>query len=106
MAVSDTLSRQAKQCPFIRLNERDNVAVAGADIPAGTSLDVDSIVLTIRHDTPRAHKFALMDIPSGGYVVKYGEIIGQATGPIQAGDHVHLHNLASLRGSPESKGER
>jgi len=52
---------------------------------------------------PLGHKFALTKIPSGGSVIKYGEIIGQATQPIQAGDHVHLHNVQSLRDSEQAK---
>ena len=37
---------------------------------------------------------ALADVPTGGQVRKYGQVIGVATRPIQAGEHVHTHNLA------------
>lgn len=89
--------------PFVRLNQSDNVCVAGAEVPAGTSLGNDGAMITTRHVIPLGHKFALTDIPSGASVIKYGEIIGVATRPIRAGAHVHLHNLQSLRDSEQAK---
>ena len=43
------------------------------------------------------HKFSLRDIAKGAVVRKYGEAIGHATQDIQAGEHVHTHNLKSNR---------
>jgi altronate dehydratase len=43
------------------------------------------------------HKFALHAIARGALVHKYGEAIGHATCDIQAGEHVHTHNLKSNR---------
>jgi altronate dehydratase small subunit len=37
-------------------------------------------------------------IGKGDDVVKYGEIIGRATADIAKGEHVHVHNIESLRG--------
>lgn len=50
-------------------------------------------------DIPRGHKVALTDMRSGAYVIKCGEAIGVATRDIRRGQHVHIHNLDSLRGS-------
>ena len=50
--------------------------------------------MRLRDDVPAGHKVALRDIPPGGQVRKYGQVIGVATGPIAAGEHVHTHNLA------------
>ena len=44
---------------------------------------------------PAGHKFALCDIKSGEYVIKYGEIIGRATEDIKKGEWVHTHNIRS-----------
>ena len=44
------------------------------------------------------HKVALRTIAAGEPVTKYGETIGRATQAIGPGDHVHLHNLESMRG--------
>ncbi len=63
----------------LQITEKDNVAVSleGTDtVPAG-------------------HKVALSDIRKGGFVIKYGQIIGRATADIKAGEWVHSHNLRS-----------
>ena len=38
------------------------------------------------------HKIAREDIPLGGAVTKFGQVIGYATRPIAAGEHVHSQN--------------
>lgn len=91
--------------PFIRLNPIDNVAVAGVDIPPGTAIEIDGNTITIRQAIPAGHKFALREIAEGDHVFKYGEVIGRAVQQIQIGEHVHLHNLQSLRDSAEMKGK-
>lgn len=39
------------------------------------------------------HKYALKDIKKGENVIKYGNPIGHATEDINAGEHVHSHNV-------------
>ena len=39
------------------------------------------------------HKYALCRIKAGDNVIKYGQPIGHATCDIEAGDHVHTHNV-------------
>jgi altronate dehydratase small subunit len=34
----------------------------------------------------------------GDDVIKYGEVVGRTTATINIGDHVHVHNVESLRG--------
>ena len=48
----------------------------------------------VRQLVQPGHKVALNDVAEGNPVRRYGQIIGFATKPIQAGDHVHSHNLA------------
>jgi altronate hydrolase len=43
------------------------------------------------------HKFAVRPIREGDAVSKYGQIIGFAGRAIAAGEHVHVHNVASSR---------
>ena len=69
----------ANPSPYIRLHESDNVAVVTRETDA---------------NIPRGHKIALMHIPQGDVVRKYGSLIGRATCDIAQGDHVHSHNLA------------
>lgn len=54
--------------------------------------------LTALDDIAYGHKIALQDIASGSTVLKYGLSIGRATRDIQAGEHVHTHNVESERG--------
>lgn len=56
------------------------------------------ITVTATTDIAYGHKIALVDIPKGGTVLKYGLSIGTATTDIKAGDHVHTHNVESNRG--------
>lgn len=84
------------------IDARDNVATAVADLTAGkeaTTRFVDEIVkLAPACDIPLGHKFALTDIEAGAPIIKYGYTIGIAKEPIAKGQHVHVHNVESLRG--------
>lgn len=53
------------------------------------------VLLAPQGDIPAGHKVALCDIQKGGFVYKYGEVIGRATQNIRAGEWVHTHNLRS-----------
>lgn len=46
---------------------------------------------------PLCHKVSLLPIEVGGPIVKYGQKIGEALGPIAAGRHVRVHNMRSAR---------
>ena len=78
----------------IRLHRTDNVAVARVPIPAGTELCVEGLRLVTREDIPAGHKIALQAIRPGELVERYGQAIGRASQPIEAGRHVHTHNLS------------
>lgn len=81
------------------IDSADNVATNVADpIPQGTTVDVNGQQVVARQDIPYGHKIALREIPKGQTVRKYGLSIGDATTDIQAGDHVHTHNVESNRG--------
>jgi altronate hydrolase len=76
---------------WLRVHPRDNVIVALESLPRGT--EVESV--TTRDAVPPGHKVAVVPIPKGTHVIKYGYSIGLATRDIQPGDHVHSHNLTS-----------
>jgi altronate hydrolase len=76
------------------LNEKDNVAVASAPVPAESEVIVDGHKIVARETIMPGHKIALRPISSGGLVHKYGEVIGKATIDITPGDWVHNHNIA------------
>ena len=47
-------------------------------------------------DVGPGHKIALLAIPVKGKVIRYGEVIVEATHPINPGDWVHIHNTEPL----------
>jgi hypothetical protein len=75
------------------MDSRDNVATALQDLPQGTTVEVGGQKLLLLDPIPFGHKFALVEVPSGHPVVKYGEVIGLAKRLIATGQHVHRHNL-------------
>ena len=78
----------------IHLHPTDNVAIARVPLPAGTELRVDGLPLLTRDAIPAGHKVALWDIAAGETVERYGQVIGRAKVPIDAGRHIHTHNLS------------
>jgi altronate dehydratase small subunit len=85
----------------IVIHPNDNVATALDLIPAHTPAKLIGAVenmgsLIVKTDIPIGHKFAVRRIV--GEVIKYGEVIGEATVVIEPGEHVHVHNVKSLRG--------
>lgn len=84
---------------IIVLHEEDNVATTIFDLPACSSIMLaDGRTLSLCDPIPAGHKVALADLPAKAEVIKYGEVIGTATKPILAGQHVHVHNVQSMRG--------
>lgn len=81
---------------FIIIDQSDNVATATDDISVGEKVVVKDNEIKIAKDIPFGHKFALVDIPRGEYVIKYGARIGRATRPITKGTHVHIHNVEDI----------
>jgi altronate dehydratase len=84
--------------PVLVISDRDNVATALHTLEAGRRLDLAGTAIDVRESIPSGHKIALRAIHRGEAVVKYGSPIGLATMEIEAGAHVHTHNLASTRG--------
>ena len=80
----------------IRINPKDDVAVALEPIAAGTRLGLPDIDVTACEDIPLGHKIALRGMPAGHVVTKYGQPIGALTCDVAAGCHVHTHNLKTL----------
>ena len=85
----------------IMLNEKDNVATLLADVDKNNVVQVmvggRLMEIRMQGKTQFGHKFAIRKINKGESVIKYGEAIGQATHDIEEGQHVHVHNVESLR---------
>jgi altronate dehydratase small subunit len=84
------------------VNKKDNVATALSDLAIGDQVTLMGTgnpgVIAASQPIPFGHKIALIAIALGEAVIKYGEVIGRATQQIMPGNHVHIHNVESLRG--------
>ncbi|NSZ19285.1 UxaA family hydrolase [Agrobacterium vitis] len=78
--------------PLLRLNMRDNVAVARLTLEPVALPELGGAQLSTR--ITQGHKVAITALQPGQAIIKYGQIIGFATQPIAVGDHVHTHNMA------------
>ena len=76
---------------YIRINSLDNVIVALTPLKSGTKININGGI-TLKDDIPQGHKFAVVDIPKGGNVVKYGFPIGHVTQDVAQGCHID-HNI-------------
>ncbi len=76
---------------LIVLNQNDNVGVSQFIIPEKTKI-VGQDISTV-NPIPFGHKVCLKSINKGDPIIKYDQIIGFASKDIQAGEHVHSHNL-------------
>ncbi|MFZ5943246.1 MAG: UxaA family hydrolase [Bacillota bacterium] len=90
----------------IMLGAKDNVAVVIEDVSMNEVCGVikKDIRLTAKNNIPFGHKIALSDLAKGEKIIKYNEVIGVATKDIEKGEHVHTHNLSSIRGRGDLKG--
>ena len=75
--------------PFIRLHPEDDVVIARSQLVSGTVVEG----VTARGLIPAGHKMATRAIAAGQPVRRYNQIIGFASRPIEAGEHVHTQNL-------------
>lgn len=88
---------------FLIHRKGDFVGVATQDLSGGTSVigrhmdGKGDIHVSITQPVPLGHKLSLIDIKAGEEVVEYGFVIGKATSDIKKGEHVHVHNLKSVR---------
>ncbi len=71
----------------IRMNDRDNVEIVANNggLPSGSALQSG---LILRDMVPQGHKVALIDLPAGAAVLRYGIPIGYALKDIPAGSWV------------------
>jgi altronate hydrolase/galactarate dehydratase len=75
----------------IRLNPADNIVIALRDLGSGST--VPDVAAPLAGPVSRGHKIAARAVAQGENVIRYGQIIGVATRPIAAGEHIHTHNL-------------
>jgi hypothetical protein len=81
---------------YVVVDDRDNVATVVETLKKGEVIEASMKNITLLRDIPERHKFALLRIPKGGYIIKYGEWMGRAITEIPVGDHVHIHNVEDI----------
>ena len=81
--------RPASSASFIRLHPKDDVLIARQQLLSGAVVEG----IAVRGMIPPGHKIATHAIAAGEPVRRYNQIIGFASRPIGAGEHVHTHNL-------------
>ena len=86
------------------LAPHDNVGIALADLDAGFELDINCgerlFQVKLAEPIPYQHKFSISTIGLGEEIIKDDVFIGVATAEIQAGRHVHVHNMSGMRSKP------
>ena len=90
-AVSPALA--TKHARVIRLHADDDVVISLDQLVSGTLIASEGV--TALGLIPPGHKMATRAVQQGAAVRRYGQIIGFASQPIRAGQHVHTHNLAT-----------
>lgn len=87
---------------FIKINSLDNVLVCLQAMSAGQTIQIDGRPLTLEQDVTRGSKVAITSIKPEQDIIKYGGSIGRATQPINAGEWVHTHNIATKLSDTDS----
>jgi altronate dehydratase small subunit len=91
---------------YILLHEKDNVITMLVNGKSGSAVRVKWSgtvnIIRLKDNVPFGHKCAIKNIVTGETVIKYGEIIGIAVKDIEIGNHVHSHNVKSIRGTIEN----
>ena len=92
MQLITTTGSDSAANAVIRLNPLDDVLIARQPLPKGLRLEAEGI--DVLQAIPAGHKVAVRHLDAGQPLRRYGQIIGFASQAIEAGEHVHVHNLA------------
>ncbi len=81
--------------PLLQLHPADTVGCLPCSLPAGATVTHEGRTWQLDDALGLGHKIALIKTQTGEKVIKFGMAIGSASRDIEAGEHVHLHNLRS-----------
>ncbi len=85
-----TETQTASAARTLRLSQDDNIVVAAERVEPGSATLAG---VPARQRIAFGHKMAIVPIAEGQPIVKFGQIIGFASKPIEPGDWVHEHNV-------------
>jgi altronate hydrolase len=77
----------------LKLDPRDNVLIALADLRKGQGIAFNGDVYELATDVPAKHKFATTDFARGDKVIMYGVLVGETMKPIRRGEAITTVNL-------------
>ena len=78
---------------ILKLDRRDNVMIALADLRAGEEVNLGGETYGTVTDVPAKHKFALKEFAPGDQIIMYGVLVGKATQPIGKGEVITTRNI-------------
>jgi altronate hydrolase len=81
------------QTRVLKLDRRDNVLIALADLNQGEPIQFEGKTYTLVSNVPAKHKFATEDLSVGDDVVMYGVLVGAAVKQIQRGERLTTSNV-------------
>ena len=81
------------QTEVLKLDARDNVVIALADLHQGQQVRVADAVYSLRSNVAAKHKFAAEDLPVGADVIMYGVLVGKAVKPVHKGELLSTGNV-------------
>ena len=83
----------ATQRRVLRLDPRDNVLVALADLRMGDRMSFQGKDYVLSSDVPAKHKFVTQDLAAGGDITMYGVLVGKTVEALRAGDLLTTRNI-------------
>lgn len=89
------MSQPSLDARLLLIDAADNCLILRCPLSAGTRLQIEGVAVVLATDLDLGQKLARRDIRAGEKVLRYGAVIGAATRAIRAGEHIHVHNLAS-----------
>src|SRR2546421_1405235 len=81
------------QNKVLKLDSKDNVLIALADLRRGERLSFGSQSYLLESDVPAKHKFAIEDLANGAGIIMYGVLVGKAVEPIRRGELLTTRNI-------------
>jgi altronate hydrolase len=90
MQISVNGSVQAR---VLRLDPKDNVLVALADLRKGELVSYLGTEYCLLSDVPAKHKFLTQDVRAGGEITMYGVLVGTTVESLRRGDLLSTRNI-------------
>ena len=91
------------QGKILRLDARDNVLVALADLPKGEIIRFSDNDYLLLSGVPAKHKFLTQDLAAGDDVIMYGVLVGKVTQNLQRGELLTTRNIRHAAASFHKK---